>query len=140
VAALGDAREALEALRAAARSLGERHGADHEMAYASRVLGLALDEALQVLDEQADRLGAAGEGRGTGRLADLRRLLAAAGDASTACLAVAQGATAAREAGLADAASAAQGAAERARRWGVTKLKATAAQVLALRGPAGGPR
>jgi hypothetical protein len=148
LAALGDAQAALERLGAAARRLGDRHPSDHEMAYAGRVLGLELDAASARLAGQAERLGRApggpapdGDGRGPSsdgspgarRLADLRGFLGTAAEASIACVILRQGAMAAREAEVLEGASSAQGTVQRAHRWALTQLKATAAQVLARR-------
>ena len=146
--ALADAHAALQRLGGAARRLGERHGSDHEMTYAGRVLGLELDAATARLAGQVERLGGLSRGPapdrdrggpspdggpGPRRLADLRRFLGTAADASIACVILRQGAMAAREADVLAGTSSAQETVDRAHRWALTQLKATAAQVLARR-------
>jgi len=156
--ALGEAHGAVEDLASAVRKLGERHAADHDVRHMSRTLGLKLDEATHTLVVQSDRLGRplddvepdaersggplaaihekASEVLGyrppTGALllADLRRFLAQASDASVACVILAQGAQAAKDQELLGAVTAAHETVLRSHRWALTRLKTTAPQVL----------
>jgi len=63
-------------------------------------------------------------------LADLRRFLASASDASVACVVLAQGAQAALDRDLLEAVTVAHDAVLRTHRWALTRLKVTAPQVL----------
>jgi hypothetical protein len=156
--ALGEAHDAIEDLASAVRRLGERHAADHDVLHMSRTLGLKLDDATHALAVQGDRLGRAladvePDPKRTGGplagvretvsellgsrppagallLADLRRFLARASDASVTCVILAQGAQAAQDVELLSAVTAAHDAVLRTHRWALTRLKTTAPQVL----------
>jgi hypothetical protein len=156
--ALDEAHGAVEDLASAVRKLGERHAADHDVQHMSRTLGLKLDEATHALAVDGERLGAsvddvepdaertggplAGMREKTSEmlgsrphagallLADLRRFLARASDASVTCIIFAQGAQAAQDAQLLSAVTAAHETVLRTHRWALTRLKTTAPQVL----------
>lgn len=156
--ALSDAHGAVEGLAKELRRLGERHSADQDVMHMSRTLGAKLDAAADSLAAEGERLGEslsrtganpgrsggplsglrekaselAGSRPGTGAmlLGDLRRFLSAAADASVSCVVLSQGAKAAKDAELVDAAAAAQETVERTHRWALTRLKVTAPQVL----------
>jgi hypothetical protein len=156
--ALGEAHGAVENLASGVRKLGERHAADHDVLHMSRTLGLKLDEATHALAVQGDRLGRSlqdvePDAERTGGplaavrhkasemlgsrppagallLADLRRFLAQASDASVACVILAQGAQAAKDPELLGAVTAAHETVLRTHRWALTRLKTTAPQVL----------
>ena len=63
-------------------------------------------------------------------LADLRRFLARASDASVTCVILAQGAQAAQDTDLLSSVTAAHDTVLRTHRWALTRLKTTAPQVL----------
>jgi hypothetical protein len=156
--ALREAHDAIEDLACAVRKLGERHAADHDVQHMSRTLGLKLGEATHALAVQGDRLGASlddvePDGERTGGplsgirektsqmhasrphagallLADLRRFLARASDASVSCVILAQGAQAAQDTELLSVVTAAHDTVLRTHRWALTRLKTTAPQVL----------
>lgn len=153
--ALRDAGDAVAALAAELRRLGERHAADHDVLHMSRTLGVKLDEAVAALARHAeDRAAPEPDHERTGGplapareklsqltgarpiagallLADLRRFLGVAGDASVACTILVQGGHATRDGALIDTATAAHELVERTHRWALTRLKTTAPQVLA---------
>jgi hypothetical protein len=156
--ALDEAHGAVEDLASAMRKLGERHAADHDVLHISRTLGLKLDEATHALAVHGDRLGASlddvqPDAERTGGplagirertsdmlgshpqagallLADLRRFLARASDASVTCVILAQAAQAAQDPQLLSAVTAAHETVLRTHRWALTRLKTTAPQVL----------
>lgn len=154
--ALGEAHGAIEDLAFAVRRLGERHAADHDVLHMSRTLGRKLDEATHALAAQGDRFGASLDDvkpdaertggplsgtRATSQmlgsrphagallLADLRRFLARASDASVTCVILAQGAQAAHDTELLSSVTAAHDTVLRTHRWALTRLKTTAPQV-----------
>jgi hypothetical protein len=157
--ALRDAHHAVHALAGDVRRLGERHAADHDVLHLSRTLGLKLDEATHRLAGQGERLGvrladvepdaqrdgglfaafrerasrALGSHPSAGALllADLRGFLGQAADTSVVCVVLAQGAQAASDTELLAAVTDAHGVVLRTHRWALTRLKATAPQVLA---------
>jgi hypothetical protein len=156
--ALGEAHSAVDDLASAVRKLGERHAADHDVLHMSRTLGLKLDEATHALAVHGERLGRSlddvePDAERTGGplagmrekasemlgsrpqagallLADLRRFLARAADASVTCVILAQGAQAAQDPELLSVATAAHDTVLRTHRWALTRLKITAPQVL----------
>jgi hypothetical protein len=156
--AFAEAHGAIEDLASAVRKLGERHAADHDVLHMSRTLGLKLDEAAHALAVHGDRLGRSlddvePDAERTGGplagirekasemlgsrppagallLADLRRFLARASDASVTCVILAQGAQAAQDPELLNAVTAAHNTVLRTHRWALTRLKTTAPQVL----------
>jgi hypothetical protein len=153
--ALRQAHDAIEGLAGELRRLGERHAGDHDVLHMSRTLGLRLDEAavrlashgeglsaldpdpeqtggpLAALREKTSQLLGSRPTAGALLLADLRRLLVTVADGDVTCTILVQGAHAAKDAELLDTASTVQETVERTRRWALTRLKATAPQVLA---------
>jgi hypothetical protein len=156
--ALRQAHQGVEDLAAELRRLGERHAADHDVLHMSRTLGLKLDEAavlladrldgleaedpdpartggpLAPLREKASELLGSRPAAGALLLADLRRFLAFASDSEVTCTILIQGAHVAKDAELLDTATHVRDTIKRTHRWALTRLKATAPQVLA--GPA----
>lgn len=156
--AVRDAHHAVHDLATEVRRLGERHAADHDVLHLSRTLGLKLDQETHRLAGQGERLGrhladvepdperdgglfsglrertakvfGSRPAAGILLLVDLRGFLAQAADASVACVILAQGANAAGDTALLEAANAAKETVDRTHRWALTRLKVTAPQVL----------
>lgn len=157
-AALNDAHRAVGDLADEMRRLGERHRPDHDVKHLASTLATLLDTATATLADQATATTSASRhltptatgGRrplapvrekladalgdrpiaGALLLADLRRLLGVAADASITCVIVAQGAQAAGDADLLEAVTSAHATVLRVHRWALTRLKTTAPQVL----------
>jgi hypothetical protein len=157
-AALSDAHHSIADLAGETRRLGERHRPDHDVHHLTSTLGRLLDAAAATLARGGDRydqrlsmptpdadrsggslaparekLADALGGRpiaGALLLADLRRLLGVAADASIACIILAQGAQATGDRDLLEAVTAAHATVLRVHRWALTRLKTTAPQVL----------
>lgn len=150
--AVRSAQDAFDAVRAHLGRLGERHAADHDVLHMAGTLGPLLRAA-------ADGVAAAGgrpatDGRDVGEgmtatvrdkaselvkhrpaggavlLADLRAFLADCSDAEVAVTVATVGATAAKELELEESLSNVGSWLERTHRWALTRLKATAPQVL----------
>jgi hypothetical protein len=153
--ALREAYAAVDGLADETRRLGERHQPDHDVRQLSVTLSAMLDGATATLAAQGRRHDVRlapppGDGRSllapvrekTGQeprdqplagallLADLRRHLALAADASIACIILAQGAQAAGDGDLLDAITTTHDTVLRTHRWALTRLKTTAPQVL----------
>jgi hypothetical protein len=148
------AHDAVTQLAAATRRLGERHRPDHDVHQLSTTLAVLLDEAAAALAAHAERVDAQPPDprrrggplapvreklgdvigdrplAGALLLADLRDHLAAASDASVACIILAQGAQATGHRELLEAVTAAHATVLRVHRWSLTRLKTTAPQVL----------
>jgi hypothetical protein len=149
-----EAFNAVMRLATGTRRLGERHRPDHDVHQLTTTLAVLLDEAAAALAAHAksvdapppdperrggplapvrEKLGDALGDRplaGALLLCDLRDHLAAASDASVACMILAQGAQATGHLELLEAVTAAHAMVLRVHRWSLTRLKTRAPQVL----------
>lgn len=156
--ALHDAHGAVTGLAAGVRRLGERHAADHDVLHMSRTLGWKLEETAAALAAACSAAGVELSGpapdpertggplapvreatskllgsrppAGALLLADLRGFLGQAADCSVACVIAAQGAAGAKDGDLLAAVTSADDVVQRVHRWALTRLKASAPQVL----------